>query len=102
MKLSSRIVQRTLAYVNKLRKLQGRKPLKRMPKGRPMMITACPVAKALTSPFGNATARTSSKHGPQIIFYDRVGRHHIVRGPKYVNDFMEAFDCSYIPELIER
>ena len=39
--------RRALATVNKIRRAEGRKPLKRLPKGTPDEEYSCPIARAL-------------------------------------------------------
>lgn len=87
MNLNSRTCQRTLAFVNRIRVEQGRRPLRRLPKGT-YGFYECPVAVAT----GMRVSWFDADHGPSYL--------DLHKAPRYVGEFVLAFDTGRIPELI--
>lgn len=97
---TSRTIQLTLAFVNRLRAQQGRKPLQRMPKGQPGSRISCPIAVALR--FNRMQSSVTESY---IDFPLRNGPSKTVgpmRIPQYVKDFIGEYDRRNIPELIRQ
>lgn len=87
--------QRVLAYVNRLRDQLGLKPLKRLPEGEPEERMKCPIARAL------AVGGLAADVGPELIcVFAQTGRALLeVEPPKYVADWINAFDNGRFPHL---
>lgn len=106
MNLDSKLVLNVLRYVNKLRDDQGRPPIDQLPVGRRENICACPIGNALSFEPGKgawveAEVQDDDPGGKAKITYtDSRGSRKTVTTPKYVNDFIVAFDNGRIPELI--
>jgi len=101
MKLTSRTISRTLAFVNRLRAEQGRKPLKKMPKGTPGGAYTCPIATALRAGLPHSSSARFSYGSVLITYYNKHNVFSSIYSPKYVFDFAWAFDHNRIPELID-
>lgn len=96
---------RILAYVNRVRKAQGKEPLQELPKGSRVDAECCPVGKGM----GLSTAQTTFMCGDvgqaellaQRLRLDlyRPGSAE-VRHPRYVTEWIRRFDDGKYPELV--
>jgi len=86
-----RLVKRkTLAYVNRSRKEQGKPKLRYIPKGNPGYFQSCPIANAID---GEAYE--------DLIVYNRNGGRVVKnRVPMYITAFVTMFDNGEYPELV--
>jgi hypothetical protein len=73
----------TLRWCNGLRKKNGKKPLKKLPRGRMFEATSCPCGKATGAIVGYG-------------FYDFNGKEGII--PYSVRQFVDAFDDGRFPQ----
>ena len=79
---------RVLAYVNRIRKELGKKPIKRLPKGERRSPVSCPIARGIGSGARfSGVAITPNGH------YD---------APQYVRNFVYLFDSGQYPELVRK
>ena len=74
------LLERALRDVNKIRKDQGREPLKAMPKGLWASASNCPIARAIGSSVGSTTTKG-------------------VLLSKAIQQFISKFDSGGYPEL---
>lgn len=92
---------KVLAYVNRLRKQLGRRPLKRLPKGEVCCAESCPIARALKPTDGYAEVDDT-----EIVVVRGAGfdaREVLkTKPPRYVTRFVRHFDNGLIPELVSR
>jgi len=99
--------RRVLAYVNRVRKLRGMKPLKRMPQGARNQARSCPIACALHARSVSTNFIAFSDDGRPLqpgkarSLRIRLSRWQTrIRPPEYVKEWIEDFDAGKYPELI--
>lgn len=99
MSLRGRRVKRTLRFVNRCRAIQGRKPLKRLPRGTRLDGRGCVIAVSLS--YGSSAV--SHWHSVQFPLRSSKNTPHVtVQYPEYVEEFIDAFDSGRIPELVKK
>jgi hypothetical protein len=81
-------VTETLAWCNQRRAERGKKPLKRLPKGKRMVASSCPC--------GKATGLSVFPH-----YYDGSFNGWRQKTPEAVANFIVAFDDGKLPEYDE-
>ena len=77
-----------LAYVNRIRKKLGKKPIKRLPKGDKKQPDSCPIRNGLG--FGSVGD----------LFITGLGME--LKTPRYVAKFIHDFDSGKHPELVRK
>lgn len=89
------LIRETLAWCNRLRKRNGKKPLAKLPKGVKNDAMSCPCGKAcgLAVYSDGAYEDHSDDWG-----WDMPAEVRIARTNKFVAEFIERFDNGDIPE----
>jgi len=85
--ITGRTCQRTLAFINRMRREKGLRPLKRLPKGDQVDSVSCPVARGIQGFVYSETYKARRMDDELPL-------------PQYVQQFVSAFDDGRIPELI--
>ena len=80
---------RVLAYVNRIRKKLGKKPIKRLPKGDKLCYGSCPIARATGC----------DVHSTWMVNRNTLDE---TRLPSYIQDWIDRFDSGKHPELVRK
>ena len=95
-------VQSTLAWCNKRRIEQGKKPLAKMPKGNPRDPLTCPCGVAAGVAVGRSSWLTpeeyENRNKPGAINFGSAFDLHERRLPYTVRDFIREMDRGALPE----
>lgn len=86
------LLKAALAFVNDIRKLQGRSKLRSLPKGIPGRAMSCPIAKAIDGEVSHLSA----------IYLSKNGSTEWCAIPADAENFIVDFDQGKYPELVDR
>lgn len=104
------VKEHALAFVNSIRERQGRKPLKRLPRGSRRNPCYCPIARAVSYThrdygFSCKSIANVQNAGYQVFVAAHIKgetQDRILTGDYNVAAFLHQFDHGHFPELVKR